>query len=91
VPGHGDDQISIVGSAIQTPRSAIYRDPRPARSAPAGRKGRPSGEAGFHGRKASSVLLTLLVVAARAAGVELAAVGVPLETLPFRGEAQHQK
>ncbi len=31
------------------------------------------------------------VVAARAAGVELATVGVPLETLPFRGEAQLQK
>ncbi len=31
------------------------------------------------------------VVAALAAGVELAAAGVPLETLPFRGEAQLQK
>jgi hypothetical protein len=31
------------------------------------------------------------VVAALVAGVERAAAGVPLETLPFRGEAQLQK
>jgi Zn-dependent M28 family amino/carboxypeptidase len=49
------------------------------------------GDAAVHATLHFATVPPAAVVAARAAGVELAAAGVPPEALPFRGEAQLQK